>query len=226
VQAEHLDAGRVLLLARQDHAAFAGNDVLGHVEREAAEVADRADVLAVVLRLDGVRAVLDDLELVLPRQRHQLVHFAGPPREVNRHDGTRALAQLGSHLNRIDVQRAGVDVGQHRRRPGVNDGVDRCAKGQRRGDDFVARPDAGGQQGKMKCSGAGVQRHGMRRTAVDAEIMLELRDPRTCAEPARAHDGLDLLNLVFLDLRRTEDQEIVFASYRHRVPQLHAQMLL
>ena len=61
MQRQHLArAAKLLVVAPEDHAAFAGHHVLGGVEAEAAEVAEGPGLAAVVFGLDGVRAVLDD----------------------------------------------------------------------------------------------------------------------------------------------------------------------
>ena len=55
------------LVPAHEHAAFAGGDVLHRIEREAAGVAEQADVRAVAARAERDRAVLDDLQAV-PRR--------------------------------------------------------------------------------------------------------------------------------------------------------------
>ena len=57
--AEHAGAIGDGVVARGEHAAFAGGEVLGGVEAEAAG-AERAGVLAVEGRADGLRGVLDE----------------------------------------------------------------------------------------------------------------------------------------------------------------------
>ncbi len=86
--------------------------------------------------------------------------------------------------------RRGIDVGQHRRRPGVDDGIDRGAESQRRGDDLVAGFQVRRQQAQMQGGGAGVDRGGMVGDAlVGGELLLELGHARPGAEPARAQAG-------------------------------------
>ena len=49
-----------------------------------------------------------------------------------------------------------IDVDEHRRRAGVADRRDGGDEGERDGDDFVARADAGRQQRQVQRAGAGV----------------------------------------------------------------------
>jgi hypothetical protein len=59
VQRQHSCPRNKRLAAAQAHAALAGHHVLGDIETVAAEVAEGAGVLAVGLRFNGVRSVLD-----------------------------------------------------------------------------------------------------------------------------------------------------------------------
>ena len=55
----------------QQAAAFAGNDVLGFVKAEAAEIADRAERPALVAGHDALRRVFDDPQIVARGDRRQ-----------------------------------------------------------------------------------------------------------------------------------------------------------
>ena len=83
-RAQPLDDGRVV---GREHPALAGGEVLGGVEAEGREAADRADLAAAVPGLRRVRGVLDHREPVARGERADRVHLAGPARHVHRHQG-------------------------------------------------------------------------------------------------------------------------------------------
>src|SRR6185437_7097356 len=89
VQRQHFRARNARLVATRDHAAFTGHDVLGGVEAETPEVAERAGLASVVSGLDGVRAILDHFEVVLARNLDDRVHLARSSREMHRQDRSR-----------------------------------------------------------------------------------------------------------------------------------------
>src|SRR6266853_3845702 len=59
VEREHLDSFRDPRVVRQYHAALAGDNILRRVKTKDSAVAEGARLPAAILRLDGVRAVLD-----------------------------------------------------------------------------------------------------------------------------------------------------------------------
>jgi hypothetical protein len=61
----------------------------------------------------------------------------------------------------------------------------------RRGDDFVTRADAQGQQGDMQGAGGRAERHGMGSADPFGKALLEFLALGTCGDPARAQDLLD-----------------------------------
>ena len=71
----------VLFRSRQDHSAFTGDDVLGHIEAEAAELAEGPRLEPVVLGFDGMGAVFDQDEAVPAHDGKQRIHLAGPSRQ-------------------------------------------------------------------------------------------------------------------------------------------------
>ena len=68
------------------------------MEAKAAEVAERADVLAVDAGIQRLRTVFHNLEVVLFRERHDGGHIAGHSQQVDADDGFRLLGDLAQCL--------------------------------------------------------------------------------------------------------------------------------
>ena len=86
----------------------------------------------------------------------------------------------------------------------MDDGVRGRAEGQRRGDDFVARPDAGREQRQVQGSGTRIHGDGVRSADVVSEGPLELADPRTGRQPPGAQGRGDFVDFFDTDTRRRE----------------------
>ena len=131
---------RVTVVVRRDHAAFPRRQVLGRVEAEARERAQRADHPAFVARRNGMRGVLDHDQPTLARDLLDRIHVTDLTREVHRDDrfrprGDRSLDRAG-----IDIQRLGIAI--HENRTGFEmlghiGGRRECHRAR---DHFVARP--------------------------------------------------------------------------------------
>ena len=93
----------------------------------------------------------------------------------------------------VDVHREGlrIDVDVDRARADVADRGDGGDEGERHGDDFVAGPDAGGDQREMQRAGAGVDRDAVRRALVGGELLLEGLDFRAEDELAGVEHAPD-----------------------------------
>ena len=187
-----------------DDAALAAGQALRRIEREAGEVADRADLAAAHGRLDGVGGVLDDRDLATLDRRLDGVHVARPAGEVHRHHRPRARRDRRLDVRRVDVQRLGVDVGEPRRGAGVEDRVHRCRPGERARDHLVARADPGDPERQVQRVGARGRGDGVRRAGVLREALLELGDPRAGRQPARLERRDDRVDLGSADDRRRE----------------------
>ena len=135
VVAHGADLPREVVVVAAHHAALAARrEVLGLAEREAADRADRAGLLALVDAAEALRAVLDHVELVLLRDLHDRVHVGHHAVEV--HDGDRGLDLLRVQ----QVVRADVD--EDGQSPGLQRAEGRRDERVGRADDLVARADA------------------------------------------------------------------------------------
>jgi hypothetical protein len=207
VQGKPLDRVQILSRPDNDHSAFRGGDVLGCIEAEAAEVAEGADSLAPVLRLDRVSAVFDHQESMPVRQLDQRIHVTGSPGEVNRHDRARPVRDSRLHLSGIEVHGRRIDVRKHRVSAGVDDRIDRAAEGERRGDDLVSGFQTGRQQAQVQRRRAGSHRRTVAGALEFREIPLESSDsgPRSNPPGTQARD--DFLDFLVQDLRLSEHEE-------------------
>lgn len=66
----------MLLIAAEQRSAFAGDDVLGFVEAECAQVADRPERAPLVRRHDPLCGVLHHSQAVAVGDRQDFIHFA------------------------------------------------------------------------------------------------------------------------------------------------------
>src|SRR5208282_5027894 len=84
------------VVRRGDHAALGGGEILGGVEAEAGEVANRADLrhpasVHVARGTGSVRGILDDLQIVGARDVEDAIHVAGVAGEVHRQNSADAF---------------------------------------------------------------------------------------------------------------------------------------
>ncbi len=154
-------------------------------------------------------AVLDERQVVAGGDARQLVHGAGPPGEVDGQDRPGARRETRLDLGGFDVHRLGVHVGEHGRGAGVDDGVDRGAEGQRRGDHLVAGPHPRREERQVEGRRARVHGDGVRGVLVGGEVALEPRHLGAGAEPSAAEAVDDLGDLDVLEGRGPKDQEVI-----------------
>ena len=163
-------------VAHDDHAAFAGGDRLIAEETEAGGVAERAHVPVADLGAEGFGAVFDDEQALAARQGAERGHVAGLAVEVHGEDGLGAGRDAGLDVGRVDLPGPEVRIGEDGRGADVADRVDRGDVGQARDDDFVARTDAEGDEGKVDRDGAVADGEGVGRANTLGESTLETVD--------------------------------------------------
>src|SRR5207244_1526200 len=120
-----------------------GDNVFRDIEAEATEIAKGTGGLAVVSGFDGVSAILDHLELMLFCQSAKPVHVTGPAGKMNGQNRPGPRSDLPRDLDWIDIHGHGINVCQNGLQTGMDDGIDRGAEGQRRGNDLIARLQPG-----------------------------------------------------------------------------------
>ena len=131
-----------ILVVGDDHAALAaGGEVLGLCKREAAHVADRADGLAFILAADGLRAVLDNVQVMLAGNGHDAIHVTHNAIQMDNDNALGALGDLAFDVIRVDgvalihVAEDGHRTRLHHRERGRDERVGRH-------DHLIARADA------------------------------------------------------------------------------------
>ena len=122
----------------RDRAAFAGRNVLGFLEAEAPQVADRAALAALVFRQPRLAGILDHGQLVLAGNGVDRVHVARHAEDVHRHDGARPLRDAALDRGRVHGERGRVGVGKDRQGLAGEDGVVAGDEGVGRDDHLVA----------------------------------------------------------------------------------------
>lgn len=209
-----------------EHPALCRGEILGRVEAERGEIAERSDLLPPVGSRYCVGGVLDQVEAALTRQVEQRAHVNRMARIVDwqnracaRRDGLRALL-------RVDVERVRLDIDQDRRRANMLDDVDRGAEGHRRGDDFVAGADVQRRQREVQPRRTRVQRERALRAEVGGEFLLELPRLRPGRDPVRAQRVHHRCDFFFRDRWRREGEKRRARSSFRRSIKSHQDMSL
>ena len=115
--------------------------MLGLAEAEAADIADGTDRAAVILAADGLRAVLNDVEVVLAGNLHDAAHIAYNAVEMHDNDALGALSDLALNVIWVDGG-AFVNVTEDRNRARLHNGERRSNERIGGNNHFVARADA------------------------------------------------------------------------------------
>ncbi|MFA6575540.1 MAG: nidogen-like domain-containing protein, partial [Nocardioides sp.] len=169
---------------------------------------------------DGLGAILDDKELVLPRDGHDLIHSRGLAEDVDDHDA------LGLRRDRLgdrfgaDAPGVGIDVDEHRRGADVADAPAAGGEGERRRDDLVARPEAAADGREVQRRRAAVHAQRARMAERGAEGLLKVLHVLAEAEAGvvvgggerREHLGADRL-VLRLEIEEGDFHEEFSADY-------------
>src|ERR1700678_733641 len=132
-------------IIRREHSAFAAG---GHdfvlAEREGRNMSQRAHGAALVRRPLSLRAIFDDSQIVLRRQLHDLIHIAGPSREVDRDDRARSRSNRAPYGFHSDVLTVGVHIDANRTSPPHHNATRGCNERARSRNHFIAATNAKG----------------------------------------------------------------------------------
>lgn len=145
----------------QQGAAFPGDDVLGFMERVAAQITDASQRPSFVGGHHPLGRVFDHQQVVVARDRHDRVHLAGHTGVVDRND------RLGAGCDRfldqpfVDVEGVFADVHEDRHPPTEHEGISRGHKGVGGHDDLIPRLDVGQDGGHLQRCRAGVGEQGL-----------------------------------------------------------------
>ncbi len=198
-----------LVIVGDDHPSIAvGAQVLAGEETEDAEVTGCADLATLVLRSYGLGSVLNDVEIELLSDSHDLVHVGRLAVEVHRNDGSWLVAcgEDAVEVGGVEVECFGVDVHEDRLGAGICNRSRGGEEGEAGDDYFVSRADPQGSQGEEQ----GIRAAGYPDGVLDPTILghssFELLHLRAEDEPARLQHppdgGVDLrLDQVVLTLQ-------------------------
>ena len=128
--ADQLQPLREIVVIGRAHSAFAGVNVLVVVETECPDMPEGADRSALVHRERRLRAILDDLEAVFPRELHDRPHVAGVAVEMYRDHGLGPRRDGRCHGLGVERPSHRIDIDKDRRGTGVNHHVRRRAEGE------------------------------------------------------------------------------------------------
>ena len=126
----------------------------------------------------SLTGILDDDEMVTTGNLQNRIHVCRLAVQVDRQDGPGALGDRCLDQTRVDGVGLRVDVHEHGRGAAVADRRDGGNEGERHGDDFVAGPDAGGEQGQVQRAGARVHANRVISAAIRREFLFEAPDLR------------------------------------------------
>ena len=172
------DAGRgsgVRVVCADEHTALAKRrHGLCGVEAEAAEIAERADVLAVNAAVERLRAVLHDLQTVRSCDGDDLFHLARHTEQVHADHSLRFGRDLAGDIVRVDGPGIRVDVGPDDLHAQIAEGDRGGAEGIGGDDDLVARLDMAEDRGHFQRACAVIDGKGVLRAGKGAEGLLKL----------------------------------------------------
>jgi hypothetical protein len=98
-----------------------------------------------------MRAVLDDLQPVTPRELEDRIHVARKTVEMRREDGARPRRDRALHRARIQRERGRIDIGEHRRQSGDARNLRNDPERERRDDDLRARRKIHRLENEVQC---------------------------------------------------------------------------
>ena len=139
-----------LVVVRDQRAALAGGHQFADLEREGAEASEAPHAPSAPARAVGVGTVLDQDDPAPIAQLDERVQVARRPRDMHGDDRPGALGHRVLGCCRIDAERAGVDVNQHRRRVDGESGGGARDEGQGRHDHLVALAHAACGEGGLE----------------------------------------------------------------------------
>ena len=144
----------VLVVARDQAAAFARIQVFGGLEAETTHLAEGAQFLVPPFAEVRLAGILDDREFVLARNGQDRIEIGSRPADVYRQDGSRAGRDGRLDLPRIHLKGLRIRVHKDRQRVLQQNGIDGRHERVDRHDHFVAGSDVQDVQRDEQRTGA------------------------------------------------------------------------
>src|SRR6266851_6122331 len=135
----------------RDDPTFAGRDVLGGIEREAARP-ETSHWLSVYLRCMRLTGIFNESNVMCLRQWYQSSHITGVTIQVHRHDRFCPRCESSFHEEGIERIRVRFNINEHGSSPNKQNDVGRCSKTERRRDHFITGTNIMCQQSEMQSS--------------------------------------------------------------------------
>ena len=130
-------------VVHDERAAFARDDILGFVEADTCERAERPEEAAMIGRPDCLCRILDQHQSMAARDIDDLAHLAANARVVDDADGAGTVRDGGFNQLFVKVLRIRPDVDEDGHGATQNEGIRRAGEGEGRHYDFIAGTDLG-----------------------------------------------------------------------------------
>ena len=149
-----------LWVVHQQGSPLAADDVLGFMETDTPEMANRSQGLPAIRRKQRLRCIFYDPRVMTLRQIQDGIHFAGNSCVVHGNDcpGFRGDRSLDPHF--IQIQRVRSNVDKYRNPAAQHKSVRGRHEGERGHDNLIARLDVGQNGGHFQCRRSGVCEQG------------------------------------------------------------------
>ena len=131
-----------------------------------------------------MRTVLDDEQLVPRRDLEDRIHVARHTPQMRRHHHASPIGNGCLERRRRQVERLGIDVGEHRRQPRHASDLRHDPEGECRNDDLAAWRQIEGLEQVLEGHAAIGRRHAIGDPHTSGECLFELRDVRALDERA------------------------------------------
>ncbi len=112
--------------------------MVGGIEAESSDVSEGADELAVVAGAEGIAAILDQPEIVLLGDAHDLGEIEGIAEGVRNHDGARLGSDGGFDLVGLNVVGGNIDIDEDGNESVLHRRIDGGRKTGGDGNDLIA----------------------------------------------------------------------------------------
>src|SRR5690625_1965925 len=181
--------GQSITAGGNQPAVAAGAKILAGKKAESAGQAHAAGLSTVNGGAETLGAVLDQNQVMIVGNALQGVHVGRLAKQVNRQNGARAFGDRCPNPVGVDIEAACIHIDKHRRGAHIGDGLGGGNKGKRRGNDLIARADAGSAQGQMQRIGSRRTAYGVAYAQPFGQLLFKRADVGPQNEPCSAHDG-------------------------------------
>jgi len=217
--ADDLGAVGVGRIIDQQGATFAGDDILGFMERIAAKISNGTQRAPFVGGHHPLGCVFDHHQVMVAGDRHYRVHLACHTGVVDRHD------RLGAGCDRcfdqpfVDVEGVFADVHEDRHPTTEHEGIGRGHKGVGGHDDLIPRLDVGQDGGHLQRCRAGVGEQSLVAAGLLLQPGVALLGEVAIACELTADMGLrDVMELLTGEVRLVKRDHDLLANSRREPP--------